>query len=606
MQTRTNPRKRTIWEAAGDDDVSTEVLRVQKAVRTVKKEALKAIPIQVPPNGPGTNEIKAQIESSLPNFEPIYQHRYKPAIYKRSTLEFDSVRLFLTDQILDILVQNTNSYAANHREQAVITSSARPWTPVTRRDLVRFLGLQLYMGQHITADRSSYWRPPHCLGTTMARDRFAQIFRYFTIRDASISPQRANEDARTWRLEPVLSIIRRLFISQTIPSSYVVVDESIQLFKGHSIHTTKCPGKPVDEGYKYWVLACGGYVITFLFHSGTNGPEGTKKTGGNVQTTIGIEHLPPTKLVVLRMAQYLIATWGHLPQRFLCFMDNLFLDGVLARALLHIGVLCCGTTRKNCKDFPAALLAIKNANQILVWDSYTAVVDHGVLYAVWQDNNAVLLTTTAFRPTERVQRLRKCPRITSKNKRLLTPVFGGQTEKLLYIPAAIDAYNHHMNGVDVANQLRKNLSSHRPQLYRTWVPDWYYIWDTLVNNAYLSWRHYHERTDHKDHRKFGQNLIDQMRNWDELQPLPQHQSQPQHQPQPPKYLYHSVAHQEKRSYCQYRECPAKVVREFGTPIVNGTRIRSARTKSYCEACKMYLCTQGSCWTKQHSNIAIYT
>jgi hypothetical protein len=61
------------------------------------------------------------------------------------------------------------------------------------------------------------------------------------------------------------------------PSSYVVVDESMQLVKVRSTDTTKCPGKPVYEGYKLWVLACGGYVIAFLFHSGTEGPENTKK-----------------------------------------------------------------------------------------------------------------------------------------------------------------------------------------------------------------------------------------------------------------------------------------------------------------------------------------
>jgi len=37
------------------------------------------------------------------------------------------------------------------------------------------------------------------------------------------------------------------------------------------------------------------------------------------------------------------------------------------------------------------------------------------------------------------------------------PVFRDSHRKLLHIPLAIDAYNHHMGGVDQNNQLRANL-----------------------------------------------------------------------------------------------------------------------------------------------------
>jgi len=152
-----------------------------------------------------------------------------------------------------------------------------------------------------------------------------------------------------------------------------------------------------------------------------------------------------------------------------------------------------------------------------------------------------------------------------------------------------------MNGVDVANQLRKNLSSHRPQIYRTWVPRWHYVWDTTINNAYLSWRHYHERDDHTEHRRFATALIDQMRNWEEPTP---------HHAQPPKYLYHSVTYPPKRGTCQYRDCATRT-RQFGTLLVNGSQARPARVNTYCEACAVYLCTKRSCWTKHHAQIAIY-
>jgi hypothetical protein len=54
---------------------------------------------------------------------------------KRPNSELATLRLFLTDGILNIIVQNTNSYAANCREQATITSSARPWSQLLGKTL---------------------------------------------------------------------------------------------------------------------------------------------------------------------------------------------------------------------------------------------------------------------------------------------------------------------------------------------------------------------------------------------------------------------------------------------------------------------------------------
>jgi hypothetical protein len=65
-----------------------------------------------------------------------------------------------------------------------------------------------------------------------------------------------------------------------------------------------------------------------------------------------------------------------------------------------------------------------------------------------------------------MQYVRARPKITSDNRRILQPVFDGQPFKELFIPRAIDDYNHHMKGVDQANQLRASFTCHRRQNYR--------------------------------------------------------------------------------------------------------------------------------------------
>lgn len=81
--------------------------------------------------------------------------------------------------------------------------------------------------------------------------------------------------------------------------------------------------------------------------------------------------------------------------------------------------------------------------------------------------------TTAYSIKETIPRLRKRPALTLTNARIVRPIFGDVVRKWLDILLAIDAYNHGMNSVDRANQLRWNYTIYRPQIYRVWQPMWY-------------------------------------------------------------------------------------------------------------------------------------
>jgi hypothetical protein len=71
MELRQNRKKWSIWEAAADDGVSSKTLHIQKAARTVKPQALKAMPAEVPRITPEINsQIKQQLEAPLPSYIP--------------------------------------------------------------------------------------------------------------------------------------------------------------------------------------------------------------------------------------------------------------------------------------------------------------------------------------------------------------------------------------------------------------------------------------------------------------------------------------------------------------------------------------------------------
>jgi hypothetical protein len=136
---------------------------------------------------------------------------------------------------------------------------------------------------------------------------------------------------------------------------------------------------------------------------------------------------------------------------FCLFLDNLFLNINVLQALLVLNICCMDTTQKNATGFPKWLIQLKKYNRSLVWNSMLATVVDSTLCMLWQDNNAVLIMTTAFRPDDTIEKLRKRPSLTSTNAYVVCPVFGDLHSKMLRISCAIDAYNYHMSSVDQNN-----------------------------------------------------------------------------------------------------------------------------------------------------------
>ena len=113
---------------------------------------------------------------------------------------------------------------------------------------------------------------------------------------------------------------------------------------------------------------------------------------------------------------------------------------------------------------------------------------------------------TGFSLQQKVFRERKRPTETSTNARIVRPVFGDAIRKKLWIPTVIDEYNHNMNGIDQANQLRASMSISRPREHRVWIPMWQFCFEISTVNAFLCWR-FGRSSKHRLHRTFRLELI---------------------------------------------------------------------------------------------------
>jgi hypothetical protein len=181
--------------------------------------------------------------------------------------------------------------------------------------------------------------------------------------------------------------------------------------------------------------------------------------------TVGLQKHPelsPTHAAVFQ----LMKTLPYGAYQFTLFCDNLFGNPKLFNLLRSLGIGACGTARRqvtkpvfgNIDDWNAA------------WGTLRSKVVPTTLVSIWQDSNKVGFCTTIHDGTEWVVRNRKRPKGTSTSAAITRQPFymfsppSGCKElyentRLLPIPGAINDYNHHMGGVDIADQLRAGFST---------------------------------------------------------------------------------------------------------------------------------------------------
>ena len=120
--------------------------------------------------------------------------------------------------------------------------------------------------------------------------------------------------------------------------------------------------------------------------------------------------------------------------------------------------------------------------------------------------------TTAYNLTDMIIRAHKRSSHTSTYASITRSVFENSPVKELPIPVGINAYNHHMGGVDIGNQYRAGFTTLQHQNQRYWKPLFYWLLDIALVNSYLLYKAYRKlviedsKHYHRDHRRFQEGL----------------------------------------------------------------------------------------------------
>ncbi|CAF3757597.1 unnamed protein product [Rotaria sp. Silwood1] len=186
----------------------------------------------------------------------------KPGPITKVQTILDAFKLFLTHEILDEVVIQTNRYAEHKSSK---------WKLIDRIELESFIGLVVRAGLHRNNHESlsDLWdisQSSPLYRATMSLQRFRQFLQFLRFDD------RQNYD-KTDRLSPIRYIFE-LFIKQLprhfVPGENLTVDEQLVPFRGCCCFMQYMPNKPAKYGLMFWLLcdADSRYVLPIDLYTG--------------------------------------------------------------------------------------------------------------------------------------------------------------------------------------------------------------------------------------------------------------------------------------------------------------------------------------------------
>ena len=169
--------------------------------------------------------------------------------------------LMFTDELVDIIVTNTNLYATQQGSNVVFS----------REDIMGYIGLNIAMGVVNLPNIQDYWTREPILqipwfSTVMSQRKFLTLTRCLHFANNTNSLPRTDPSFdKLWKIRQVIEVIKQRCKKIYSPGKCVSVDESMIGTCGRLSFLQYLPKKPTKWGIKLWVCAESktGYIYNF-------------------------------------------------------------------------------------------------------------------------------------------------------------------------------------------------------------------------------------------------------------------------------------------------------------------------------------------------------
>ncbi|CAM4720998.1 unnamed protein product [Leuciscus chuanchicus] len=386
-------------------------------------------------------------------------------------------KMFFSENAVSTLCHNTNAQAAG----AIAKGRKYKWTDISISEMYRYIGLLFYMAMVKMSSISDYWRQDSLFSlpfpaTIMSRDRYRTISWnvHMSHPDADKENDRKRgtpEHDRLFRVKPLMDTIRHVCKAIYHPKINLAVDERMVACKAHTGMTQYMKAKPTRWGFKLFVLAdsSNGYTLDFSVYTGKN----------NFPSGHGLSHDAVTSLLDCKV----LGSGYHV------YMDNFYTSPKLLKDLFAMKFGACGTYRDNRKDCPRDAtnsLSKKSARGSIRW-----IRDGPLVFVKWMDTREVSVCST----------IQSAYTGDTAKRRVKTQ--DAWRTKTFPCPAPVIAYNKHMGGVDLSDQLLQYYTAQHKTM------KWYrkiflHFLDIAATNAFLIHK---ELCGNMTHKQFMEQLI---------------------------------------------------------------------------------------------------
>ncbi|XP_046874079.1 piggyBac transposable element-derived protein 4-like isoform X3 [Hypomesus transpacificus] len=370
----------------------------------------------------------------------------------------DLFLFYFAADTLRTLCRNTNKQATINQRKG----SKYQWTDIDVEELHKFLGLLMYTSLVTLPSIQDYWKQNHILSvpfpaTVMPRDRFRTISWNIHLSDPEEDVKNdqlkgTQQHDKLYRVRPLMDEIRTACKAYYHPKKELSVDERMVATKAKTGMTQYMKDKPTKWGIKLFVLAesKNGYTLDFNVY-------------------VGKAHTPSVHGLSYDAVMDLIHP-SHLGTGYHIYMDNFYTSPKLFLSLAGMKFGACGTYRSNRKGCPTDRQnALTNKSQR---GSVRWIREDPLVFVKWMDTREVSMCSTIH------------PAFSGEAVKRKVKEGGHWSVKDIPCPTPIIAYNQHMGGVDLSDQLLQYYSTHRrnSRWYRTLF---LHFVDMATTNAYI-------------------------------------------------------------------------------------------------------------------------